>query len=577
MPSARLIPGTGGGYNPRMPARTFTGALAAVLCAAAVLLSGCATSKGAALGTVSSARSSAASSSSSNAPQEPSQNPPGTTRGLQVLSDPSSAEVWIDGSYKGLSPYVMEDISVGWHRVVLRKDGYYESSGWVEFKGDPVLYQVSLAQIVGFLQVTASPADVLVTVDGTQVGPGTQQVAVGSHEVTVKSFGYTPYTTQVTIAEKAVTALSVTLQPAPFDITDFSLPKKAVNPWNPGLIGSLELHFSVTGPGEGSLKVSDASGVTMYERTLPPFTTWDQAATWDVRAADGQPLPDGQYTIAVSATGSDGGVSASREGQFTVDSSLRVVPRSLWSGSAGLLYAPVAEVLPEGDFQVSILGAGIANLSDIQVPLQVGLRFSALPGMEIDASAGLIGTSNLLPIFASVAARWPLLVPHGGIGTSAAVQVKLAGQLITTQNGAVVDPTDTFANFTGLSVELPLQVTVGAFSAMLSAGVTGSLWYPYLQDASGAPVFGPVAWLYFRAGLLLDLGSVTAGVSASTRTQQLPGGYAFLSWPIPFEAGAEVHWLIPGTRIVVSGIFAGEYRDASYYYFMGGGGLGFLY
>ena len=157
------------------------------------------------------------------------------------------------------------------------------------------------------------------------------------------------------------------------------------------------------------------------------------------------------------------------------------------------------------------------------------------------------------------------------------MQVKLAGQVITTQDAVVVDPTDTFANFTGLSVEVPLQLTVGAFNALFSFGAMGSLWYPYLQDSSGAPIFGPVAWLYFRGGLFLDLGSATVGVSASTRTQELPGGYAFLSWPIPFEAGAEVHVLIPGTRILVSAIFAGEYRDASYYYFMGGAGLGFLY
>ena len=548
------------------------------MCAAAVLLAvSCATSRGSTLSTVTSARAAAASSGSGNPPQEPAQNPPGTTKGLQVLSDPSAAEVWIDGDYKGLSPCVMEDIAVGWHRVVLRKEGYYESSGWVEFKGDPVLYQVSLSQIIGFLQVSATPPDVLVTVDGAAIGTGTQQVAVGTHEVTVRSFGYTPYSTEVTIAEKAVTAISVTLQPAPFDVTNLSLPKKAVNPRNPGLIGSLEISFSVTGPGTGEIQVSDSTGGTVYTRTLPQFTTWEQAFQWDVRTTDGQALGDGVYTLAVQGAGLDGAAPVTRQTQFTVDSSLKVVPRSLWSGSSGLLYAPVAEVLPEGDFQVALLGAGIADISNIQVPVLVGVRFPAMTGMEIDASAGLIGTSNLLPIFASVTARWGLLAPHGGIGTSAAIQAKLAAQVITTQNAVVVDPTDTFANFTGLSVEVPLQLTVGALSGLLSFGATGSLWYPYLQDAGGAPIFGPVAWLYFRAGILLDLGSVTAGISASTRTQQLPGGYAFLSWPIPFEAGAEIHWLIPGTRLLASVIFAGEYRDANYYYFMGGGGLGFLY
>jgi len=575
---ARLIPGAGGSYNRLMPARALLRIVPAALCASAVLLAAsCATSKGSALGTVSSARAAAASSGSGSPPQEPAQNPPGTTKGLQVLSDPSSAEIWIDGDYKGLSPYVMEDIPVGWHRVVLRKDGYYESSGWVEFKGDPVLYQVSLSQIIGFLQVSATPADVTVTVDGTTIGSGTQQVPVGTHEVTIRSFGWTPWSTEVTIAEKAVTAVSVALQPAPFDVTDFSIPKKAVNPWNPGLIGSIELDFSVTGPGTGVIRVTDASGMVLYTRSLPQFTTWGQSFTWDVRTIEGQALADGVYTLAIEAAGPDGTAPVTRDAQFTVDSSIRVVPRSMWSGSSGLLYAPVAEVLPEGDFQVSLLGAGVADISNIQVPVQVGVRFSAMPGMEVDASAGLIGTGTILPLFASVTARWGLLAPHGGIGTSAAIQAKVAAQVITTQNTIVVDPTDTFANFTGISVEVPLQLTVGALSGLLSFGATGSLWYPYLQDSSGAPIFGPVAWLYFRAGIVLDLGPVTAGISASTRTQRLPGGYAFLSWPIPFEAGAEVHWLLPGTRLLVSAFFAGEYRDSSYYYFMGGGGLGFLY
>jgi len=557
--------------------------LFAVLCVGAVLLAAsCATSKGSTLGKVISAQGAPASSQRSpgSPPQAPSQNPPGSSKGLQVLTDPSSAEVWIDGDFKGLSPYVMDDISVGWHRILLRKEGYYESSAWVEFKGDPLLYQTTLAQIIGFLQVSATPPDINVTVDGQVIPPGTQQVSVGTHEVVVKSFGYTSYTASVVIAEKAVTTLSVTLQPAPFDVTALSIPKTAVNPANPGLIGSIEGNFSVTGPGTGELHVLDATGTDVYTRPLLDFTTWDQSFTWDAHTADGQSLADGVYTLRLMARGPGAETPVTREIQITVDSSLKVAPRSVWSGSAGLLYAPVSEVLPQGDFQVGVLGAGIAtpDLSSIQAPVQLGMRVGLAPGMELDASAGLIATSTVLPISASVAARWNLLSPRGGIGTSAAVQVKLAGQLSTTQNSVGPLMTDTFANFTGVSVELPLQLSVGALSGLLSFGATGSLWYPYLFQADGiTPRFGPVAWLYIRAGVLLDLGSVSAGLSASTRTEQLPGGIAFLSSPIPFEAGAEIHWLIPTTRLMLSGIFAGEYQDSNNYYFMGGAGLGFLY
>ena len=564
-------------------ARTSLRALRIVLfslCAASVLLMfSCATSKGATLGKVVSTQGAASSSKSSgNPPQEPTQNPPGTTKGLQVLTDPANAEVWIDGDFKGLSPFVFEDISVGWHRIILRKEGYYESSGWVEFTGDLLLYQISLTEIIGFLQISATPADVTVTVDGQEIPAGTQQVRAGTHQVTVKSFGYTPYTASVVINEKAVTALSVALQPAPFDVSDFSIPKTAVNPANPGLIGSIEASFSVTGPGKGEIHVTDATGADVYTRALPDFTTWEQSFTWDVHTATGLALPDGVYTIAIVASGPGSEAPVNRQSSITVDSTLKIAPRSVWSGSSGLLYAPVSEVLPQGDFQIDVLGAGISQFSQIQAPVEMGMRFGLAPGMELDASAGLIATSTVLPVTASVAARWNLLTPRGGTGTGAAIQAKITAQFVATQDTTAPLMTDTFANFSGISVEIPLQLTLGAVSGLLSFGVTGSLWYPYLFQSDGTtPVFGPVAWMYLRAGILLDLGSVTAGISASTRTQQLPGGVAFLSLPIPFEAGAEIHWLVPGTRLMVTGIFAGEYQDSNNYYFMGGGGLGFLY
>ncbi len=162
--------------------------LGAVVCAGSLIFAaGCATSKGSTLGKVTSTQNASAFSraSSRNAPQEPAQNPPGSSKGLQVLTDPSYAEVWIDGDFKGLSPYVMEDISIGWHRVLLRKTGYYESSSWVEFNGDPLLYQTTLVEIIGFLQISATPAGTTVTVDGLAISPGTQQVPVGTLEVVV--------------------------------------------------------------------------------------------------------------------------------------------------------------------------------------------------------------------------------------------------------------------------------------------------------------------------------------------------------------------------------------------------------
>jgi hypothetical protein len=50
-----------------------------------------------------------------------------------------------------------------------------------------------------------------------------------------------------------------------------------------------------------------------------------------------------------------------------------------------------------------------------------------------------------------------------------------------------------------------------------------------------------------------------------------------LSIAVPFQAAAEVHWLVPGTHVVLSGIGMGEIEDFENFYFLGGLGFGLIY
>jgi hypothetical protein len=463
--------------------------------------------------------------------------------------------------------------------VVLRKTGYREASAWVDFNSTYMFYQASLERIMGFLQLSVLPEGAAAAIDGSPLPTGLVQLGVGSYTLTVRLFGYTEYSARVTVQEAAITSLAVQLDPAPFAITSFVLPKPAVNPENPGLLGTIECLFSVTAPGNGEMQVIDSTGAIAYSRALADFATWDQSFSWDVHDSAGNALPDGAYKLRLVTHAAGSTEEQVREAALTVDRTLKIAPRSVWSGSAGLLYAPTAEVLPEGDFQIGVLGAGIV-LSDpgvFQAPVQLSARIGLGNRIEVDASAGLIASSVALPFTASVAARWNISSPQGDYGTGSALQAKLAVQLVPLVDSVTPLMTDTFANFTGVSVELPLQLTLNRVSLLLTPGATASLWYPYRLLADGTGQQSAVAWLYLRAGALFDLGPVTAGISASTRTEPLPGGVAFLATPVPFEAGAEIHVLIPGTRLLLSGIVAGEFEDGNNYYFMGGAGLGFLY
>jgi hypothetical protein len=568
------------GYNQGMaPRRAFRYLSLLACCCFAALLASCATSKGSTLNTVAATENQTPQSTTTKPPQQQTLLTSETKKGLEVDTDPDSAEVWIDGELKGLSPYMMDDITKGWHKILLRKSGYYEATAWVDVETDYMLYQSTLTQIKGFLQISATPEQSTISINGQRFSPGLIQLPIGTYTVSVRAFGYTDYQAAAIISENAITTLSVALPAAPFAITSFSLPKTSFNPGNPGLLGMLEGSFSVTGPGVGELRVLDQAGNEVYSRLLPVFTTWNQPFTWNVRDSSGNELPDGSYTLSVAARGSESDTDITREAQIRVDHTLKVAARSVWSGSSGLLYAPVSEVLPAGDFQFGVLGAGIADPQTgiLQVPVELAARIGLAGPLEMDASAGLIATSTATNLLVSAAARWNFLSPRGNYGTGSAIQVKLAAQLFPGVNGISPLMTDTFANFSGISVEIPFQLILGPVSLLLSAGAMGSLWYPYLLGSDGTPVQGLFAWLYLRAGIMLDLGSVAAGVSASTRTQPLPGGVSLLGSPVPFAAGAEIHWLIPGTRILLSGIMAGEYQDANDYYFMGGGGLGFLY
>ncbi len=136
----------------------------ALCCLAAVLVASCATSKGSTLGTVIAAEGGTADRTPPVMP--PSQQAPTEGKGLQVVTDPVSAEVWIDGTFMGLSPYTAVNLDQGWHKLTLRKQGYYELSAWVEFTGTAMVYQTALQQITGFLQVSTTPADSMVIVNG---------------------------------------------------------------------------------------------------------------------------------------------------------------------------------------------------------------------------------------------------------------------------------------------------------------------------------------------------------------------------------------------------------------------------
>ena len=59
--------------------------------------------------------------------------------GIQVVSSPGQAEVFIDGVSRGFAPVTVEQLRTGKHHVLVVKDGFVAESSWVEVKSEELV------------------------------------------------------------------------------------------------------------------------------------------------------------------------------------------------------------------------------------------------------------------------------------------------------------------------------------------------------------------------------------------------------------------------------------------------------
>jgi len=494
--------------------------------------------------------------------------------GLRIRSDPSGADVYLNNRYMGFTPLRIEDIDPGRYKITLKMDGYYSESKWITYSGEYESFYFDLEEITGFLKVVTFPSDAEIYYGSLWVpAERLHELPVGPRTIRVRAFGYEEQSLAVQIYERRVTELSVTLEEASFDISGLQSNRTVFNPRNSGLLGSARIRFRVSTYGRGRAVILDPQGRTVFSRDFDNFDTWHQGFEWDGRGADGTPLPDGGYTVHIEGAGGQAGQQDWAQLGLLIDSSIVLRFRSLWSGSAGLLYAPSADILPGGSVQLSSLvlahGSGSGQEAIIRVPVNFGIRagLDRANIFELDTSiGGIIGYSDetfYLPWFASAAVKASLLRPTGTFDLSSAAQVKL-----TYQN----THTDTLANFRGLSVGLPTGLHMGPLTLVVSPEAILS-WQAVSYNAEDTPDRRAYGWIYGRFGLLLDVSPFSVGASLSLRSLPFNRGFGL---DFPFQSALEAHWLIPNTQLFVSASVAGEFEPSDSYYLFGGVGLGIL-
>ncbi len=125
------------------------------------------------------------------------------TATLDVRSDPSGAQVYLDGTYRGLTPLVAAT-APGRHRIEVKKAGYRPYQATVRLApGERVQVFARLAPEVpnGRLSVRSEPPGASVYLNGTYRGrtPITLEVAPGAHDLRLALPGYRDYRTRVEV------------------------------------------------------------------------------------------------------------------------------------------------------------------------------------------------------------------------------------------------------------------------------------------------------------------------------------------------------------------------------------------
>jgi hypothetical protein len=134
-------------------------------------------------------------------------------------SNPSGANVYLDGVYKGITPITLQNVLIGSHTVKLTKSGYNDISSTVTVSsGQTASVSKTLTTQTGSISVSSNPSGANVYLDGTHKGttPTTlYNVPTGSHTVKLTKSGYNDVSSTVTVSSDRTASISKTLLAPP--------------------------------------------------------------------------------------------------------------------------------------------------------------------------------------------------------------------------------------------------------------------------------------------------------------------------------------------------------------------------
>ncbi len=144
-------------------------------------------------------------------------------RWLVIESDPSKANVFIDGKLAGRTPFHRK-YEEGEYTYRIEKSRYHNKAGKITLKGEKKSLQIELKPNFGDIQVTSVPEEgMMIFLDGENTGKETpatlNEISSGEHTLQLQSRWYQPQTKKVTVKEEQTTAADFKMEPAFANIT----------------------------------------------------------------------------------------------------------------------------------------------------------------------------------------------------------------------------------------------------------------------------------------------------------------------------------------------------------------------
>jgi len=144
---------------------------------------------------------------------------------LYVTSNPSNAQVYLDGTYRGRTPLTLNNLATGEHNIELDLSGYYDWKSTANVPtGGTRTVSATMDPIpvsnTGWIYVSSSPGGATVFLDGGNAGQTPSSgalklngISAGDHTVKLQMSGYQEYTTGVNVRQSTVSQVSAVLVP----------------------------------------------------------------------------------------------------------------------------------------------------------------------------------------------------------------------------------------------------------------------------------------------------------------------------------------------------------------------------